>query len=85
MILVWVCVGASQRIPFSVLVRNPHKGLAGEISHETGRMREGRSERGQKDTVSRREQKRPVDRTGQSGDESRAERRPFNKSQKGGC
>ena len=36
-------VGASQRIPLSVLVRNPHKGLAREISHETGRMREERS------------------------------------------
>ena len=32
-------VGASQRIPFSFLARNPYKGLAHEISHETGRGR----------------------------------------------
>ena len=36
---VWVWVNASQRIPLSVLVRNQHKGLAHEISHETGRRR----------------------------------------------
>ena len=34
---VGVGVVASQRIPLSVLVRNPHKGLALEISDETGR------------------------------------------------
>ena len=40
-----VGVGASQRIPFSVLARNTHKGPAGEISHGTRKkMREGRSD-----------------------------------------
>ena len=34
-----VGVGASQRIPLSVLARNPHKRLAREISHKTGRRR----------------------------------------------
>ena len=34
-----VWVRASQRIPFSVLARNPKKGLAREISYETGRRR----------------------------------------------
>ena len=34
-----VGVGASQRIPLSVLARNPHKGLVREISHETERER----------------------------------------------
>ena len=48
-----VCVDSSQRIPLSVLVRNPHKGFAREISQETGRTREGRSAR-------------PVDRRGKS-------------------
>ena len=33
------CVGASQRIPLSVLAWNPHKGLACEITYETGRGR----------------------------------------------
>ena len=32
-------VGASQRIPLSVLAWNPHKGVAREISHKTGRGR----------------------------------------------
>ena len=41
--VVLVCVGASQRIPLSALARNPHKGPALEISHETGRTREWRS------------------------------------------
>ena len=36
---VGVGVGANQRIPLSVLVRNPYKRLAREISHETGRRR----------------------------------------------
>ena len=31
-----VCVGASQRISLSFLARNPHKGPAREIFHETG-------------------------------------------------
>ena len=33
----WVWVSANQRIPLSALVRNLHKGLAREISYETGR------------------------------------------------
>ena len=39
-----VGVGDSHRIPLSVLARNPHKELAREIFHETGRRRgkEGR-------------------------------------------
>ena len=49
-----LCVGASQRIPLSVLARNPHKGLVHEISHEIERMREGRSQR----SVGRRGQSR---------------------------
>ena len=36
-LLVWV--RASQKIPLSVLARNTHKGLAREISYETGRRR----------------------------------------------
>ena len=32
-----VWVSANQRIPLSVLAWNPHKGLAREISNETGR------------------------------------------------
>ena len=59
---VGVCVGASQRISLSVLARNALKGPAREISHETGRTREGRSQR----TTSRREQQRPVGMRGQS-------------------
>ena len=63
-----LCGGASQRIPFSVLVRNPHKELGREISHETGSGREKKGPgEGPKDTVRRREQKGPVDRTDQSG------------------
>ena len=65
-------VGASQRIPLSVLARNPLKGLVLEISPKTGSER---GKEGPKETVNRREQQRPVIRTGQSGDESRAERR----------
>ena len=41
----WVWVSASQRIPLSVLARNPHEGLVCEISCETGRRRgQGRSQ-----------------------------------------
>ena len=38
---VWVrvWVSASQRIPLSVLARNPQKGLVRDISEETGRRR----------------------------------------------
>ena len=32
----FLCVFSSQRIPLSVLARNPHKGFVREISHETG-------------------------------------------------
>ena len=39
----------------------------------------------EKNTVSRWEQQRPADRTGQSRDESRAGKRPVNRSQKGDC
>ena len=42
----WVWVSACQKIPSSVLSRNPHKGLAREISHETGR---GRGKEGPKE------------------------------------
>ena len=35
--VVWVCVGASQRITLSILARNPLKGLVREISHGWGR------------------------------------------------
>ena len=94
-----MCACANQTIPLSVLARDPHKGLVCEISHETGRGRgkegpreEGRtvSRREEKEAVSRREQKRSVDRReqlreGQSRDESRTEKRPVNRSQKGGC
>ena len=65
-------VGASQRIPLSVLVQNPHKGLAQEISHETGRGlgKEGpRAE--EKEEVKRRRQNREVDRIEQPVGESR--------------
>ena len=40
---VWVC--ASQRIPWSVLARNPHKRRVREITHDSGRWRgKGRSQ-----------------------------------------
>ena len=82
-----VGVGASQCILLSVLARNPHKVLAREISHDTGRRRgkEGPRDCWQDRTASKRDQKRAVDRTGQPRDESRAERRLVNRSQKGGC
>ena len=35
-----VCGGASQTIPLSVLVRQPHRGPEREISHEIGSERE---------------------------------------------
>ena len=62
-----VCMGASQRTPLSVLARNLHKGLAREISHETGRTREGRSQR----SVGRRGQSRE----GQSAEETSRQNR----------
>ena len=63
---VWVWVSASQRIPLSVLARNPHKGLARKISHETAR----RGKEGTR-TEERRRQNREVDGTEQSAGESR--------------
>ena len=88
--VVWVCVDATQRILLSVLARIQHKGPAREISHVTRRGNEGprvsRQETSVKKwTVSRSGQQRPVDRTGQSRHENRAERRPVNKSQKDSC
>ena len=72
-----VSVGASQRIPLSVLAGHPHKGLVREISHETGRRRGkgGPRDSRQDRTVSRREQQRPVDRTGQSGREETSQQK----------
>ena len=60
-----VCVRASQRIHLSVLARNPHKGLAREISHETGRTRKGRCQR----SVGMREQSREGEHSQQKGAE----------------
>ena len=62
MAFVSVGVGATQRILLSVLARNPHKGLAREISHETGRERGKQGPR----AVERRRQNRAVDRREQS-------------------
>ena len=56
--------GANHRIPLSVLALNPHKRHVREISHETGRTREGRSLR----SVDKGEQKKTVGRRGQSRD-----------------
>ena len=55
----WVWVSASQRIPSSVLARNPHKGRAFEITYETGRRRVKATSQGS-------EQKKAVSRRGQS-------------------
>ena len=74
-----VGVGSSQRIPLSVLTRNPHKGLAREISHETGRGREKEGPRVKRRSQSTkgcsqenwREQRSRQKRTGQSAGESR--------------
>ena len=49
---VWVWVNDSQKIPLSVLARNPHKELVCEISHETGR---GRGKEGPRSDNRRRE------------------------------
>ena len=55
-----VGVGASQGILLSFLERNPHKGLAHEISHKTGRGRgkQGPREKGKRQLTegSRRDQ-----------------------------
>ena len=74
-----VGLGASKRIPLSVLARNPHRGLAREISHETGRERwkegpRGSQQKGAEETASWREQSRE----GQSRDKGRAKGRPVN-------
>ena len=61
-LVVWVWVSASQKIPLSVLARNPDKRLARDISHETGR---GRGKEGPR-AEQRRKQNREVDRTDQS-------------------
>ena len=68
-----VGVGASQRIPLSVLAWNPHKGLVHNISHETRRGwgREGPRDKvteqssEEKESVKRRKQDREVDWTNQ--------------------
>ena len=68
-LFLWVWVSASQKISLSVLTRNPHKGLAHEISYETGRRRrkakskkEAEQSSRQKRIVKRREQELgPVD------------------------
>ncbi len=55
---VGVGLGASQRIPLSVLARIPHKGLVREISYETGiRRGKARSQGNEEKAVNRREQK----------------------------
>ena len=58
---IWVWVCTSQRIPLSVLARNPHKGRAHEITYETGRRRGKARSQGRK-------QKKAVNRTGQSAE-----------------
>ena len=78
------CVGVDKCQSVDFLARNPHKGLAREISHETGRGRGKEGSRvnrsGQnrpvdrsrgKQTVKRRRQKREVERAEQSAGESR--------------
>ena len=71
-----VGVGASQRIPLSVLVRNPHKEPVREISHETGSGggKEGPRKTGQSAEGIRRdqstEQVSQEMRVGQRGDQS---------------
>ena len=60
----WVWISASKKISLSVLARNPHKGLAREISHETGRGRVKESPRAEqrKRAEQRSQQNRAVDR-----------------------
>ena len=74
---VGVGVGACQRIPLSVLARNPHKGLAREISLGTGRggRKEGRK-------VSRRNQKDAEQRSGPNRAVDRRRRKPIVKRRK---
>ena len=70
-VLVWV--SARQKIPLSVLGRNPHKELAREIFHETGRGRgkEGPWENREGSRKEKRAEKRPGQRKRQSAGESR--------------
>ena len=77
--VVWVCVGASQMTSLSLLARNPHKGLAREISHEirSGRGKEGLREQSagessqEKDSQQKgAEQVSQEMRVGQRGDQS---------------
>ena len=70
-----VGVGARQRIPLSALARNPHKGLAREISHETGRRQGKEGPSGQDRTVSRREQQRPIGMREQSREEGHSQQK----------
>ena len=67
---VWVWVSANQKIPLSVLARNPYKGFEREISLETGRRRgkvrsQGRTEESsqQKWTEEGSQQERAVNRS----------------------
>ena len=73
-----VGVGTIQRIPLSVLARNPHKGLAREISHETGR---GRGKEGYRDSRQERAVKKMSVKTREQGREDtsqqKSERRPL--------
>ena len=64
-----VGVGASQRIPLSVLARNPHKDLSRKISHEIGRERgkEGPKDRRQESSQEKVSQEM---RAGKRGDQS---------------
>ena len=64
-------VVASQMIPLSVLARNPHKGLASEIFHRRERGKEGPRENRRRQSTEEGTQQKPVDRAGQSAEESR--------------
>ena len=72
--IVLVCLGPSQMIPLSVLAWNPHKWPVHKTGSEWGKVWE--RAKGQSAEGPRRKQ---------SGDESQAERRPVNRSQKGSC
>ena len=74
-----LCVGASQRIPLSVLARNPRETGSGRGK---GDPREDRESQLTKETRRRREQKGPVNKTVSQGYESRAEKREEQKSER---
>ena len=79
-----VGVGDSQRIPLSVLARNPHKGLACEISHETGRRR-GRArsqDRPGQLTEKKKAGNRAVDRRKQSTEQSSQQEKGVSRSRR---